>query len=211
MLLTFRYFLRNCQERTCPVQTSCIPHNTCNARFTELWPFIKIIRPSKMSFMKFCNKLLFCCEEYLAPHPTPKLEDHTLSAARYCLLNILAAALLIWRPSDPPATKDFPNRGDKGPMALPELMKIQMCGNRRMLSDLGGYLWPLQANVELLLVLCELMLRNGRSYWISRALEPGVVSQAIACTSLECETRQPLVLYKHFTAGSASHGSWVVF
>jgi len=29
----------------------------------------------------------------LALHPTPKLEDHSLSAVRYCLFNIFAAAL----------------------------------------------------------------------------------------------------------------------
>ena len=31
----------------------------------------------------------------LAPHPTPKLEDHPLSAIRGCLFNLLAATLNI--------------------------------------------------------------------------------------------------------------------
>jgi hypothetical protein len=35
----------------------------------------------------------------LAPRPTPKLEDHPLSAVRDCLFNIFAATLHIWRPN----------------------------------------------------------------------------------------------------------------
>ena len=34
-------------------------------------------------------------EELLAPRPTPKLEDHPLSAVRDCLVNIFAATLHI--------------------------------------------------------------------------------------------------------------------
>jgi hypothetical protein len=33
----------------------------------------------------------------LAPRPTPKLEDHPLSAVRDCLFNVSAATLHIWR------------------------------------------------------------------------------------------------------------------
>jgi hypothetical protein len=41
----------------------------------------------------------FYGEGLLAPRPTPKLEDHPLSAVRDCLFNIFAATLCIWRPS----------------------------------------------------------------------------------------------------------------
>jgi hypothetical protein len=34
-------------------------------------------------------------EELLAPRPTPKLEDHPLSAVRDCLFNVLSATLHI--------------------------------------------------------------------------------------------------------------------
>jgi len=37
----------------------------------------------------------FYDEELLAPRPTPKVEDHPLSAVRHCLFNIFAAALHI--------------------------------------------------------------------------------------------------------------------
>jgi hypothetical protein len=54
--------------------------------------------------MTFRNKLIFYGEELLAPRPTPKLDDHPLSAVRDCLFNIFAANLHNWRPSPPSAT-----------------------------------------------------------------------------------------------------------
>ena len=45
----------------------------------------------------FCN-IIFYGKELIAPRPTTKLEDHTLSAVRNCLFNILAATIHIWRP-----------------------------------------------------------------------------------------------------------------
>jgi hypothetical protein len=52
----------------------------------------------------FRNKLIFYGEELLAPCPTPKLEDHALSAVRDCLFNIFAGSLHNWRASPPSAT-----------------------------------------------------------------------------------------------------------
>jgi hypothetical protein len=43
----------------------------------------------------FVAKIHFHSEELLAPCPTPKLEDHPLSAVRDCLFNIFAAILHI--------------------------------------------------------------------------------------------------------------------
>jgi hypothetical protein len=37
-------------------------------------------------------------EELIAPRPTPKLEDHPLSAVCDCLFNIFAATFHVWRP-----------------------------------------------------------------------------------------------------------------
>jgi hypothetical protein len=37
----------------------------------------------------------------LAPYPTPKVEEHPLSAVRCCLFNIFTAIFRIWRPSPP--------------------------------------------------------------------------------------------------------------
>jgi hypothetical protein len=52
----------------------------------------------------FVTSLFFYDKELLAPRPTTKLEDHTLSAVRDYLFNIFAAALQKWRESPPSAT-----------------------------------------------------------------------------------------------------------
>jgi hypothetical protein len=44
-------------------------------------------------FLRVFVRSLFFYGELLAPRPTPKLEDHLLSAVRDCLFNIFAAAL----------------------------------------------------------------------------------------------------------------------
>jgi hypothetical protein len=54
--------------------------------------------------VNFRNKIIFYGEELLAPRPTPKLEDHPLSAVCDCLFKIFAATLHIWRPFLPSAT-----------------------------------------------------------------------------------------------------------
>jgi hypothetical protein len=48
----------------------------------------------------------FYGEGLLAPRPTPKLEDHPLSAVRGCLFNVFAADLHSWRPSLYPRPED---------------------------------------------------------------------------------------------------------
>jgi hypothetical protein len=57
----------------------------------------------------------FYGEGSLAPRPTPKLEDHPLSAARNCLFNIFTATLRTWRTSLHPQPENATCRGDKGP------------------------------------------------------------------------------------------------
>jgi hypothetical protein len=72
--------------------------------FLSLRSFIQGIRPGPWLCESFCNKLIFYGEELLASRPTPKLEDHPLSAVRDCLFNIFAASLHTWRASPPSAT-----------------------------------------------------------------------------------------------------------
>jgi len=43
----------------------------------------------------FCNKASFYGEEWSTLRPTPKLEDHPLSAVCDCLFNIFTATLYI--------------------------------------------------------------------------------------------------------------------
>ena len=59
-------------------------------------PILQSISPGpRLSVWIFCNNIHFYGEELLAPHPTPKLEDHSLSAVCNCLFNIFAATLHI--------------------------------------------------------------------------------------------------------------------
>jgi len=50
---------------------------------------------SPTSCLTFCNMLILYCERLLASRLTPKLEDHPLSAIRYYLFSIFAAAFHI--------------------------------------------------------------------------------------------------------------------
>jgi hypothetical protein len=57
----------------------------------------------QMHVRGFRNNVVFYGEDLLAPCPTPKLEDHALSAVIDSLFSIFAATLHIWRPSPPSA------------------------------------------------------------------------------------------------------------
>jgi hypothetical protein len=52
--------------------------------YPEPFPLLKLyqrISPGPRLFIVFCNMVIFYGEELLAPRPTPKLEDHPLSAS----------------------------------------------------------------------------------------------------------------------------------
>jgi hypothetical protein len=59
------------------------------------------IRPNSRPSVNFCNRLIFYGERLLDPHPTSKLEAHSLLAVCGCLFNLLAATHHWWRPSSP--------------------------------------------------------------------------------------------------------------
>jgi hypothetical protein len=73
----------------------------------DTWPYPS---PSPKPCEIFRNIVRFYSEDLLAPRPTPKLEDHPLSAVRNCLFNIFAATLHIWRPFLHPQPEDAPCR-----------------------------------------------------------------------------------------------------
>jgi len=66
--------------------------------FPLLRPYPRLC-PGLRHMYWFCNKASFYSEELLAPRPTPKLEDHPLSAVHDFLFNIFAAILHTWGPS----------------------------------------------------------------------------------------------------------------
>jgi hypothetical protein len=67
----------------------------------------------------FIILLSFYGEELLAPRPTPKLEDHPLSAVHVYLFNIFSANFHIWRPFLHPQPEDAPCCGDRDPLGRP--------------------------------------------------------------------------------------------
>jgi hypothetical protein len=64
------------------------------------------------SLIRFVTSLLFMVR--LAPHPTPKLEDHPLSFVRGCLFNIFMATVIVGDRHFHLQPKNAPCRGDKG-------------------------------------------------------------------------------------------------
>jgi hypothetical protein len=72
------------------------------------------ISPGLSFCIVFRNMVIFYGEELLAPRPTPKLEDHPLSAVRDC---IFAATFHIRRPFLHPQPEDAPCRGDRDRLA----------------------------------------------------------------------------------------------
>ena len=80
---------------------SCFPTKTLYTHLLSpiLAPLLRSyqrIRPGpRLSVWTFRNLIRFYGEELLAPRPTPKLEDHTVSAVRICLFNIFAPTLHI--------------------------------------------------------------------------------------------------------------------
>jgi hypothetical protein len=66
----------------------------------------------------FRNMVIFYGEELLAPRPTPKMEDHPMSAVRDCLFNVFAATLHIQRQLLQPQPEDAPCRGDSDPIVF---------------------------------------------------------------------------------------------
>ena len=79
----------------------------------------------------FVTWLVFSGEELLAPRPTPRLEDHHLSAVRYCLFNTFAATLHIWRSFLHPQPKDAPCSGDRDPLTT--VIPADLSAERRLL------------------------------------------------------------------------------
>jgi hypothetical protein len=64
----------------------------------------------------FVTSYFFYGEELLAPRPTPKLEDHPLSAVYDCLIHMFAVTLHNWRPILHPQPEDARCRGDRDPL-----------------------------------------------------------------------------------------------
>ena len=89
-----------------PTHTICRTHSY----FFPLLSFYRRINWFRGFLQYFLTWLIFYGKELLAPRPTPKLEDHLLSAVHDCVFNIFAATLHIWRPFLHLQPEDAPSR-----------------------------------------------------------------------------------------------------
>ena len=96
--------------RSSPHPHILLPEDTNSHVPFPLLRLYQRISPGPRHLYPFRNKGNFYGEELLAPRPTPKLEDHPLSAVRDCLFNIFAATLHNWRPFLHPQPEDAPCR-----------------------------------------------------------------------------------------------------
>jgi hypothetical protein len=119
-------------------------------------------------FETFRNNKNFYGEGLLEPRPTPKLEDHPLSAVCYCLLDIFAAIFLIWRSSLHLQPEDALCHGDKG----------------LLIQYIRSYLPPLNAVCSILtqwthhavVIMTQLTWTNTTTTTMLHIQETGVIS-----------------------------------
>ena len=107
------------------------PLETLTPRRAELLSFYLriVLSPEESSRPCVFQKIFFHGEELLAPDPTPKLENHSLSAVRHFLFNLFAATLLIGSHSSS-ATWGRPMPWWKEPQTRPSSQferKISVC------------------------------------------------------------------------------------
>ena len=94
------------------------------------------------NFVKcFVTLLSFYGEELLAPRPTPKLEDHPLSAVCDCLFSIFVATLHIWRPFLHPQPEDAPWCGARDP-------HIVVCGWAFLIKQISSIWVSCKADIS---------------------------------------------------------------
>jgi hypothetical protein len=87
VLTNARHLLRDTSSRNTPPPEIRVPSGGA----VDLRIVLSPEEASRLIFLNMC----FHGEALLAPHPTPKVEDHPLSAVRDCLFNLFAATLQI--------------------------------------------------------------------------------------------------------------------
>ena len=104
-------------QGTCPIQAPNIPHTKCHISFSLLMLDQSISTGPRLTlWLVSQHDKFFMMRSLLAPRPTPKLEDQTLSAVRECSFNNNRSYTPYWRPFLHPQPEDAPYRGDRDPL-----------------------------------------------------------------------------------------------
>jgi len=116
------------------------PHSQVPATCPYLQPALSSQYPHILLEVRsfLCEHLVtiyFYGEQLLAPRPTPKLEDHHLSAVRHCLFNIFVSILPYLRPFFHPQPEDAPYRGDREPLITERICTV--CFNEEIFAFWG--------------------------------------------------------------------------
>jgi len=88
------YYIHKCPPAV-PILSQLDPVHTPTSHFLKIRRTAVSVQFRGFPCEYFVTQYFFYDEELLAPRPTPKLEDHPLSAVRDCLFNIFAATLHI--------------------------------------------------------------------------------------------------------------------
>jgi hypothetical protein len=130
------------------ISHSLIPSTKSHIHLLSFRSSIQGIRSGSRLFEHIRNKLIFYGEGLLAPRPTPKLEDHPLSAVRYCLFNIIrsyppylegVSTLRNLRTPHAVVTRDPPNMAfiSQHMKILASLGEIRNCIQKRRTENLA--------------------------------------------------------------------------
>ena len=133
----------------------------------------------------FQNNFVFHGEELLAPRPTPKLEDHLLSAVHDCLFNIFAAALHIGGRSSirnlrtRHAVVPGTHKHGRGKQTQVNKLKKQI-NHVKNLNAVAFQLWSLRNNMQLVWpVVANFGTRRKESDWVLTGLHILGLSQRL--------------------------------
>jgi hypothetical protein len=78
-----------------PILSQLNPVHIPTSHFSKIRSCESISRVPRLCLLVFRNKIRFHGEEFLAPRPTAKLDDHPLSAVPNCLFNLFAATVIL--------------------------------------------------------------------------------------------------------------------
>ena len=156
--------------RSEPVQAPFLPCTKPHVPFPVLRSYQRII-PGLRQMYPLCIKVSFYGKKLLATRPTPKLEDHHLSAVCDCLFNIHSYPPY-WRLFLYLQPKDMPCRGDRvlltmGSWPCSTLKSVSVGWGSNcpvLLCVLLVLLWVVLTELPFIVICCHYSAENAASF-----------------------------------------------